>query len=268
MSSSPGPLPKPADGPHPQTDAIVLAGGGAEPGLPPDLPNKAFLPVGGRPLLAHVLDALRASAAIARIAVAGPPDVRPWLPAGVLHVPDSGSLMANVVAALRALGSEEPVLVVASDIPLLTPEALEEFLAACRASPADFHYAIVPREAMERVFPGAQKTYVTVADGTFTGGSLMLVRPQVIARVRPLVERLLAARKKPWLLAQAFGWSVVLKFASGRLTIAEMMDRVADLAGIAARAVIMQRPEVALDVDAGKPHNLALITRALDRTGG
>ncbi len=249
-------------------DAVVLAGGGTEPGLPPDVPNKAFLPVRGRPLLAYVLDALRASPGVGRIAVVGPDAARSWLPPGVVHVPDTGALMENVAAALRVLGSETPVLVVASDIPLLTPEAVEEFLAACRAAPADFHYAIVPQDAVERAFPGAQKTYVTVADGTFTGGSVMLVRPQVIERVRPLVERLIAARKKPWLLAQAFGWAVVLKFASGRLSIAEMMKRVADLAGIAARAVILPRPEVALDVDAGKPHNLALIARALDRRGG
>ena len=249
-------------------DAVVLAGGGAEPGLPPDVPNKAFLVAGGRPLLAHVLDALGKASGIGRLAVVGPEAARPWLPPGALLVHDAGGLMDNVEAALRALGSEGPVLVVASDIPLLTPEAVEEFLAASRDVPADFCYAIVPRDAVERAFPGAQKTYVAVADGTFTGGSLMLVRPQVIERVRPLVERLLAARKKPWLLAQAFGWSVVLKFASGRLSIAEMMDRVAEMTGIAARAVVLQRPEVALDVDAGKPHNLALVARALDRSGG
>jgi molybdopterin-guanine dinucleotide biosynthesis protein A len=246
---------------------VVLAGGGVEPGLPPDLPTKALLPVGGRPLLAHVLQALGQSPGVGRIAVVGPAAVQPWLPPGARYVPEEGSLMANVAAALRALGSEAPVLVVASDIPLLTPEAVEEFLAACRADPADFHYAIVPQDAMERAFPGARKTYVTVADGTFTGGSIMLVRPQVVDRVRPLVERLIASRKKPWLLAQAFGWSVVLKFASGRLSIAEMMDRVAEMAGIAARAVILPRPEVALDVDAGKPHHLALIARALEREG-
>src|SRR5439155_44330 len=81
------------------------------------------------------------------------------------------------------------------------------------------------KDAMDRQFPTAQKTYVTLTDGTFCGGSLMLFNPKVIDRVRPFVERVLAARKKPWLLAQLFGWAIVLRFASGRLSIAEMVAR-------------------------------------------
>jgi len=246
------------------TDAVVLAGGGGEPGLDAGAANKGFLEIAGRPLLAHVLEALRGAAGVGRIAVVGPPEAIRAVSGEVVVVPEGGSIMDNVGRAVQALEAREPVLVVASDIPLLTAAAVEAFLAACRTAPADFCYAIVPQEALARAFPGARKTFVHVTDGVFTGGSVMLFNPAVLDRVRDFVERVIAARKKPWMLAQLFGWSIVMKFASGRLSIAEMEAKVRELLGIAARAVIVADPVLALDVDMGKPENLALIRAALE----
>lgn len=246
-------------------DAIILAGGGVEPGLDSGLANKAFIPLAGRPLVAHVAAALQGTPGIDRIAAVGPTGaLRAVLPAEIVLVDDAGGIMDNVLRALHVLETSSRALVVASDIPLLTVRAVEDFLSACENNSADFHYAIVPQDVMERTYPGARKTFIRVADGTFTGGSVMLFNPAVAERVRTFVDRIVAARKKPWMLAQLFGWSVVMKFASGRLTIAEMLEKVTEILGITARPVISPHPELALDVDVGKPENLEIITRALD----
>jgi len=246
-------------------DAIVLAGGGGEPGLDPGLPNKGFIPLAGRPLVAHVVRALQSARGVGRIAAVGPAEaLRAVLPPEITPVDDAGGIMDNVIRAITILGPAARTLVVASDIPLLTPRAVEDFLSACENNSADFHYAIVPQDVVERTYPGARKTFVRVADGTFTGGSVMLFNPAVVDRVRTFVDKVLAARKKPWLLAQLFGWSVVMKFASGRLSIAEMQEKVTEILGITARAVISPHPELALDVDVGKPENLEIIRRALE----
>lgn len=246
-------------------DAIVLAGGGSEPGLDPGIPNKGFIPLAGRPLVAHVVHALQSARGVGRIVAVGPSDaLRAALPAEITPIDDAGGIMDNVVRALGTLGSTSRTLVVASDIPLLTPQAVEDFVSACENNTADFHYAIVPQDALEQVYPGARKTFVRVADGTFTGGSVMLFNPAVVDRVRTFVDKVVGARKKPWMLAQLFGWSVVMKFASGRLTIAEMQDKVTDILGITARAIISPHAELALDVDVGKPENLEIIRRALE----
>lgn len=244
-------------------DAIVLAGGGAEPGLDPSVPNKGFLEIGGRPLLWYVVRAVRSAPHVARVAVVGPPDaVRAAVPDAVV-VPEEGSIMDNVARAATVLNARDPILVIASDIPLLTGAVVEDFLAACAKDSADFHYAIVPQQAMEQRFPGARKTFVRVTEGTYCGGNVMQFNPAVMDRVRPFVERVVAARKKPWLLAQLFGWSIVMKFASGRLSIEEMEAKVTEILGITARAVIVPHPEVAMDVDVGKPENLEMIRSAL-----
>ncbi len=245
------------------TDAIVLAGG-REPDLGPGIPNKAFIKIGNRPLVAYVVAALQGARGVGRIVVAGPvEELRRGLPAEVLVVPDGGSIMDNVVNATDLLGSQTLTLVAGADIPLLTSGAIDEFLTACAQDPADFYYAAVPQQAMERDFPGARKTYVRLTDGAFCGGSMMLFNPQALPRVRTFVERALAARKQPWLLAQLFGWSVVLKFAAGRLSMDELVAKATEVMGIKVKPVILPRPELALDVDVGKPENLHMIEAAL-----
>lgn len=246
-------------------DAVLLAGGGREPGLEAGLPNKGFLPMAGRPLVAHVAAALRGVGSVGRIAAVGPQDaLRAALPPDVLVVPDAGSIMDNVIQAAAALRTPARLLVVGSDIPLLTPRAVEDFLSRCENNTADFHYAVVSQDEMERAYPGARKTFVRLADGTFTGGSVMQFNPAVIDRVRAFVEKVLAARKRPWLLAQLFGWGIVMKLAGGRLSIAEMQEKVTEILGITARAIISPHPELALDVDVGKPENVEIVRRALE----
>jgi GTP:adenosylcobinamide-phosphate guanylyltransferase len=243
--------------------AIVMAGGGPEPGLAPGLPNKAFLTLGGRPLIVHVLAALRSCAAVERIVVVGPTEpLAALVGPDVELVPEQGTMMHNVEAAMGKVEGAGHVLAVASDLPLLTGRVLDDFLGRCEPG-ADFYYPIVPQAVIEQRYPGARKTYVRVTDGTFAGGSALLLAADVIGRVRPFVEQILAARKKPWLLAQMFGWAVVMKFASGRLSIAELEARAYQITGIRARAVVVHSPELALDVDAQRPENLAVLQAAL-----
>jgi len=229
-------------------DAIILAGGGVEPGL-----------------VEYVGAALAAAAGVSRIAAVGPVDaLRPVLPRETLLLPTAGEIMDNVEQAAAALGAGDPLLVAAADLPLLTADAVDEFLALCAGGAADFYYPIVPREVLEQRFPTARKTYVTLADGTFCGGSVIVFNPKVIDRVRPFVERVIAARKKPWLLAQMFGWSTVMKFASNRLTIDEIVAKATEVVGIPVQPVIIARPELALDVDVGRPENLDAVRRELE----
>jgi molybdopterin-guanine dinucleotide biosynthesis protein A len=247
--------------------AVVLAGGSPEPALAPGLPNKAFLPIGGQPLVVRVTQALRQAASVSRILVVGPTaELAPLLGTTVELVPQQPTLMDNVAAAVARLPDEKRVLVIASDLPLLTGEAVEHFVARC-AGVAGCYYPIVPQAAIEARFPTARKTYVQLTDGIFCGGSAMLFDPTLLDRVRPLVERLIDGRKKPWLLAQLFGWSTVMKFAAHALSIAEIEAKAREITGFEVRAVILEGPELALDVDAERPENLRALRAALEPPG-
>lgn len=257
------------------TDAILLAGGD------PAAPNRAFLDGAGHPMVWYVARALDGARSVGRVVGVGPPErlreaCGPLLTA---VVPETGgtildNLQAGLAELLRDAAAATPgdaegrlVMVAASDIPLLVADAVEDFLAACAKEAADFFYPIVPQTVLEERYPGARKTFIRVVDGSFTGGSVFLFNPRVVAQVRDFAAKVLRARKKPWLMAQLFGWSTVMKFSSGRLSIKEVEARAKELTGLEARAVVIRRPELALDADEEHPENLSVIRTALAGEG-
>lgn len=251
----------------PPVDAAVLAGGGSEPWLPRGVLNKAFLNVAGRPLVDRVVEAVRKTPQVRRVVLVAPAQL-PQAVAGLCDavVPDHGDLLANVQAALDALQGSDWVLLCAADLPLLSPRAVSNFLEACAAREADFYYGIVRREDLEARFPGARKTFVRVREGAFTGGSLVLLKPAGMDRVRPVVEQVVEARKNPARLASLLGPATVVRYMMGRLSVADVEQRVWELTGLRGVAVVCPDPEVALDLDAGKPENLELAERELRGT--
>jgi molybdopterin-guanine dinucleotide biosynthesis protein A len=103
--------------------AVVLAGGSGRRfgGI-----DKPALPVGGRSMLSRVLDAV--AGASPRVVV-GPS--RPGLPADVVQVredPPGGGPVAAIAAGLAAV-TADLVVVLAADLPFLTPDAVAAILA-------------------------------------------------------------------------------------------------------------------------------------------
>ncbi len=220
-------------------------------------------------MVEFVLAALRATPRIGRIGLVGPDPLPPAVAARVdVAVGERGTLLDNVAAGLEALDieardAEKMVLTAAADIPLLTVRAVDAFLDAAETIEADIWYAAVPHEEITRAFPEARKTSVRLRDGTFTGGSLMLIRPRAFSLARPMIEQAVRARKRPWALARLFGLATLAGLATGRLTIADLERRVARITGCRVRAVICRCPEIAIDVD--RPETLAVVEGRLAR---
>jgi molybdopterin-guanine dinucleotide biosynthesis protein A len=266
-------------------DAVVLAGGPPAPALNGSALPKAFAMAGGSTMVEHVLAALRGVSRIRRIALVGPDGLPPAAAArATLTVPAAGGLLDNLSAGLAALGERSnfmmagsgadgrpadavAVLAAAADVPLLTSAAVAAFLDAAQAADADVAYAIVPREDVSRAAPGVRKTFVRLADGEFTGGGLVLLRPGAFARARPVIEQAVRARKRPWELARLFGLSALVGLATGRLRIAALERRAERIAGLRARAIVCRDAGVALDVDTAEMLELVR-SRMASATGG
>lgn len=118
--------------------AVILAGGAAKRlgGV-----DKATLPVGGVPMIARVLDAVRDAAVTI---VVGPPGLP--VPPDVLLVreqPAGGGPVAGLAAAFQSAAFQSSpdsdlVGVFAADMPLLTNEAVERLIASAKADGAVF----------------------------------------------------------------------------------------------------------------------------------
>jgi GTP:adenosylcobinamide-phosphate guanylyltransferase len=244
---------------------LVLAGGprDAVAALDPNAPNKAFVAIAGRALVARTIDSLRTSPRIDRLIVVAPSSAHAHtaLAKADERRPDGPHITDSLRSGLRDLPPDAPVVVAASDLPILTRAAIDEFVTLAEDTDADLVYACVERRAHLARFPHIPHTWARFRDGTYCGGGLILLRPRVLPALERFLERLGAARKNPLALASIFGWKVLGRYVARRLTVMQAEHRATQLLSAAARAVISSHPEIAVNVD--RVDDVALAEKAL-----
>jgi hypothetical protein len=100
-------------------------------------------------------------------------------------------------------------------------------------------------------------------DGTFCGGGFIAIKPRAMPALERFIERLGAARKNVFRLASLFGWDMFLRFALGRLSIANAEARASHLLDARVRAIVSPYAETAVNVD--RVSDVALAERLLGR---
>lgn len=249
-----------------KVDAIVLAGASNQGLLKSEseVEYEALIDVAGRPIVDYVIQALLGSKHIEKIVLVGPQPLETmYSNSQIFVVRSGGSLAENIKLGLTRVTGQRQVLLVTADIPLLTSEAVDDFLRRCQEKKAAIYYPIVSREANERAYPGVKRTYVKLVEGVYTGGNLALIEPVVVNRCYKLLERAIAMRKKPLQLIRMLGFKFILKFAFNRLTISEIEKQAQKILGFVGVAVPCPYPEIGIDVD--KPSDLELVRQALAR---
>lgn len=237
-------------------NAVALAGGALEPdfrGAGYDVPNKAYLPIAGELMLLRVLRALRRSSSIKQIRCVTPASAAAQVPevgqlSDVLVEPGI-DLIASVLAGFQGLPDDERVIIVATDMPLLTPVAVDGFAALVARTPCDVGYGFVARGVHDRSYPQVRHTWVRLKDGTFCGAGMSMIRAGAAGQMETVLRNFTAARKSPAKLASLFSPALVLKVLMGRVGIAELERRASELAGLVCRGILCQDAEVAVNVD-------------------
>lgn len=248
-------------------NAIVLAGGTEQDKLAMQhgYPNKALLPINDLPMISYVIEALLKCRGIERMVVIGPSErLSGLLPAEVRLVPEAGSAVENVLAAVKLLPADEKILLCTSDIPMLTPEAVESLIIETSRREADLYYPIISQDCCETHYPGVKRTYVKLRDGAFTGGNVFIVNPQKVTRLADVFSKLVDTRKNPVKMCLTLGLPgvfLVAKLALGWLTVSELEIRISRILGITGAAIICEYPEIGTDVD--KDSDLELARRVL-----
>jgi molybdopterin-guanine dinucleotide biosynthesis protein A len=233
--------------------AVVLAGGAPDEvsAGTKNAPNKAFVPIDGVTLVARTLAALRSSRKIGRIVAVAPPSARAATAlSGADEIREAGATMADSLrAGLARLPPRELILVTASDLPILSRAAIDEFLTLAERTDADLVYSCVERRPHEARFPGVPHTWAHLREGTFCGGGCVALRPFALEALSRFLGRLGKARKNPLRLASIFGYDILLRYALRRLAIADVERRASDLLGVRVAAAVCVHPEIAINVD-------------------
>jgi len=234
-------------------DAIVLAGAPAEAGMTPmaGYTSRGMVEVAGKTMLQRLVDALKESGQVERIIVVGDAAAK-----GVdTVVPPAGGFLENIMLGLEHAGPGRYVLVSSCDIPLVSPEAIADFVTRAVETGGDFCYPIIPREDCLAKYPRMARTYLKLREGTFTGGNMVLVSPEFMRRNEETIGRAYSARKNVFALAGMIGFGVLVRAAlsqllwPGLLSIAHLERSVGRMLGGEVRAVITPYAEIGEDVD-------------------
>ena len=245
------------------TQALVLAGAASRQSLVrwSQSRSKAAIRLFGRPVIEYVLEALLAAKEVSDVTVAGAPDLVSinfatrqkvnWAPSGP-------TMVQSLQQGLSVVEGDGPVLVVACDLPLLTPQAVDDFLRLARQTGGDVVYPLVPKRAVTTLGRGALKKYVRTREGSFSAGNIALISGTLREPALSLLERAHRWRKRPQILGSILGWRAWMQLLARQMSFADLERRVREITGVDFKIVPIEHGCIAFDLDSPKDHVVAL----------
>ncbi len=213
--------------------------------------NKALIKLKDKYMIEYVIDVLRKCSSIDKIAVIGPVNKLEDIVGSKAEyiIEGTDSIVDNILLGLKCFPDNEEVLISTSDIPMITVEAIEDFIKQSKARNADLCYSIVDKRINDEKYPGIRRTYARLREGKFTGGNIFLFHPRATDKCKDFVEKMLEYRKSPAKMAKVLGFGFLLKLVLGLLSIKAAEKKCGRLLGIKGAAIISQYPEIGNDVD-------------------
>lgn len=246
--------------------AVLLAG--SRPGGDPFAASrgvalKAQIEIGGVAMVARVATTLLNSPAIRRIIVLtqDPEALRALLPVSPrLSIARSEGTIARTVRGFATTDRAPwPLFVTTADHALLTPATVAAFLGA--VGDEDVAVAVVSKAVVRRRFPDNRRTWIRFGDGDFTGANLFaLTGPASLAALAFWAE-VEQDRKKGWRLVAKLGPWLLLRAMLRQVSLQQALGEAGNRLGARVRAVMLDDPLAAVDVD--KPEDLELATAVL-----
>jgi len=217
---------------------------------------KALISIGGKTVLQRVIGVLRSIDFVGRVVVVGPHEIAEHPVAALADavLPEGGdSGLANILQGLDWLRKQdgthaEHVLVLTSDLPMLSKEAVTGFIESCPEG-MDICLPIIRREQYEERFPGAPVQYVRLGNEDWSIGCVFLLNPEAILRNRRVIEQVFFARKSPLMMARQLGLMFIIRYLTGRLTVADVERRCLNILGCTGVGVCGCSAELGLDID-------------------
>jgi molybdopterin-guanine dinucleotide biosynthesis protein A len=239
-------------------DAVVLAGTDDNPKRMILGQNKAFLEIAGKALVRHVAETLLAAESVARVFVVGPLErleaVLGGISSRISLVPQRGKMLANAWEAIHAAESQwrdegrgddlqRPLLFLSCDLPLVSPEAVDDFVSRCAEIDANsprgnsMLCGVAEEASLKHYYPeegkpGINRPYVNFAECRVRLANIYVGRPRTMSN-QAFLQRGFEHRKAEkvknvialtWdFLSQSGGWQAA--WLSLRMQITLMADR-------------------------------------------
>jgi 2-C-methyl-D-erythritol 4-phosphate cytidylyltransferase len=218
---------------------------------------KTLIQLDGKTVLERTISILRATEGIGKIVVVGPNELASQSSAQGADavLPEGGpsgtdNIFHGMEWLYRANGNQhaERVLILTTDLPFITPEAIAGFIKSCPAE-MDICVPVIERAQFKSRFPEIDIFNVPLRDGRWSIGCVFLLNPKAIAAHRAIINKVFAARKSPVAMARLLGPMFIFRYLFRRLTVAHIEKRCQYLLRCSACGIKHCAPELAFDID-------------------
>lgn len=153
-----------------------------------------------------------------------------------------------------------PLLITTADNALLEPAWIGYFLDHLPGK--DVAVAVARSEVVRAEQPETKRTFYKFADAAYSGCNMFHLGDIDAEHAIGLWREFEALRKHPLKMLQKLGPGAILAYATGRLTVARTIREVERIGGLTAGVVEMPFGRAAIDVD--KPEDLVLVRRLVE----
>ena len=238
-------------------DAILPAGGTLEPEFAElvGTSNKALVKLGGQTVLARTISAVRGLPEVRRVVVAGTDEVLAHSDAKLADasVPSGGSGPDSIFRCLNhLLGQPDPpskILIITTDLPFITTEALRTFLDQCPPESEICVPLMTAPEFLKR-FPDSRSTFIPLRDGDWTAGCTYLMDVSAYKKALPHLEKVFLVRKSKVGMIRLLGLAFLVKYLRKTLVVKDVERKNLDILQCKGTGVLHSPPELAFDIDA------------------
>lgn len=218
--------------------------------------QKCVVPVGGKPMIEHVVEAVSACDRVGAIRiVAHEPDEIAALPSVAKLVTDGRLTFHegkfNIVDSVfsGAEGVEFPMMITTADNCLVTAEGYAEFIDKALAQGADAGAALARKEDVIAADPQGQAKFYQFTDGGYSNcNTYWLANEQALAAAE-VMRGGGQFVKYPSRIAKAFGVINLIRFYLGWGTKEKLFEQVSRRFGFKLMPIVMSNGEYAVDVD-------------------
>ena len=231
---------------------------------------KALTPVLGRVMVLRVLDALAEADQTGQRFLVGPEIFAVEQNQELSGLVSSGRVKwfapqdtpsTSAFNVLQSLPDDTPVLVTTADHALLTAEMIDHFCSEARASGCDVLAGVAEYEMIAEAVPGTRRTVTQLNDGGYCGCNLFAFMNPQSRKAADFWRKVEQERKKPLRIIKVMGWTAVISYLLGRLSLEQALDKLSQRMGLRVGVVRMPFAEAAIDVD--KVEDLLLVESVL-----
>lgn len=231
---------------------------------------KALTPVAGREMVLRVLDTLADAVETGACFLVGPSAASVEQSEELSELVSSGQVKwlapqstpsLSAFTVLQSLPEDTPVLVTTADHALLTAEMVDHFCSEARTSSCDVLAGVARHELIAAAVPGTRRTVTKLKDGGYCGCNLFAFLTPESRKAADFWRQVEKERKKPLRIIKVMGWTTVIRYLLGQLTLRQALNGLSKRMGLRAGAVQMPFAEAAIDVD--KVEDLLLVESIL-----